>query len=235
MNSTTIENTSAALQYVLRPRPPLVSGISDHNLSLVVPVVAHWLTAAVYELFHFFNIFQQYKIHTSEEELAKNTVSRLECLRGVLLVQVCFGLLSLPVAGLIFKHQVLQTGLGIVLGVFSEVEMIGNEDLDTVIWARRVHVFCQTILTLLSSSGLNVKALFATLSRPFFTSISFAPQRAEHELEFMAAKLICYGLIPTLRLYVALWLADTWVFFIHRAEHSNKWIYSKWALAYSDC
>lgn len=104
MNSSRIEKNSVALQDVLRPRPPLISGISDHDLSLVVPVVAHWLTAAVYEIFHLFNIFQRYKIHTSEEELAKNTVSRLECLRGVLLVQVCFCLLSLPVAGLILKH-----------------------------------------------------------------------------------------------------------------------------------
>lgn len=104
MNSTRTEQISVALQDVLRSRPPLISGISDQNLSLVVPIVAHWLTSAIYEIFHLFNIFQQYKIHTSEEELAKNTVSRLECLRGVLLVQVCFGLLSQPVAGLIFKR-----------------------------------------------------------------------------------------------------------------------------------
>lgn len=113
--------------------------------------------------------------------------------------------------------------------------MIGNEDLDTVIWASRVHVFCQTILTLLSLSGLNFKALFATLFRPVFISTSFVPPQAEHEVELMAAKFICYGLIPTLRLYVALWLADTWVFFIHRAEHSNKWIYSKQTIVSSDC
>lgn len=103
MNSTMIEQSSVAFQDVLRPRPPLISGISDHSLSLVIPVVAHWLTAAVYEVFQRFELFQEYRIHTSEEETAKNTVSRLECLRGVLLVQVRSDLLSLPLAGLISK------------------------------------------------------------------------------------------------------------------------------------
>ena len=84
-----------AFQDVLRPRPPLIPGISDYSLSLIVPVVAHWLTAAVYEIFQRFKLFQKYRIHTSEEEMAKNTISRLECLRGVILVQVRCDLLSL--------------------------------------------------------------------------------------------------------------------------------------------
>lgn len=106
--------------------------------------------------------------------------------------------------------------------------MTGNEDRDIMIWTSRVHVFGQTILTLLSSSGLNVRALIATLSRSVFVTNFFVLGPAEHEVEveLLAAKLIYYGLIPALRLYMALWLADTWVFFIHRAEHSNKWLYS---------
>lgn len=96
MNSTMIEKSFEASQDVLHPRPPLISGISDYSLSLVIPVVAHWLTAAVYEIFQRFELFQEYRIHTSEEEMAKNTISRLECLRGVLLVQVRDDLLPLP-------------------------------------------------------------------------------------------------------------------------------------------
>ena len=91
-----VEKTSVAFQDVLRSKPPLISGISDYSLSLIVPVVTHWLTAAVYEIFERLELFQEYRIHTSEEEMAKNTISRLECLRGVLLVQVRYDLLSLP-------------------------------------------------------------------------------------------------------------------------------------------
>ena len=103
MNSTMVEKRSVALQYVLRPKPPLIAGISDYTLSLMVPVVTHWLTAAVYEIFERFELFQEYRIHTSEEERAKNTSSRLECLRGVILVQVRYDLFSLPSACLISK------------------------------------------------------------------------------------------------------------------------------------
>lgn len=95
-----LEKGSMALQDVLHPKPALVPGISDYSLSMIVPVVAHWLTSAVYEIFHRFELFQEYRIHTSEEELAKNTIGRLECLRGVLLVQVCYDLLfHCPLAG----------------------------------------------------------------------------------------------------------------------------------------
>lgn len=97
------DKSSVVLQDVLRPKPPLISGISDYTLSLIVPVVAHWLTAAIYETFQRFGLFQKYRIHTSEEERAKNTIGRVECLRGVLLVQVCDDLLPLPFAGLISK------------------------------------------------------------------------------------------------------------------------------------
>lgn len=104
MNSTVFERSSVTFQDALRPKPPLISGISDYSLSLVVPVVTHWLTAAIYEIIHRCGLFQEYKIHTSEEEMAKNTVSRLECLHGVLLVQVRYDLLPLPLADLISKY-----------------------------------------------------------------------------------------------------------------------------------
>lgn len=100
MNSTMVEKSSTALHDVLRPKLPLISGISDYSLSLIVPIVVHWLTAAIYEIFERFELFRECRIHTSEEEMAKNTISRLECLRGVLLVQVRYGLLSVPLAGL---------------------------------------------------------------------------------------------------------------------------------------
>jgi len=200
-------NTSEALLSIIRPRPPLIRGISDNTLSLIVPVITHWLTAAIYETFERLGLFQQYRIHTSDEELAKNTVSRLECLRGVLLVQV------------------MQTVLGIAIGTFSEGETAGNEDLDIMIWASRVHFIGQTVLALLSSSGVNVKALIALLSRSVYVTTLFASDRAGYQVELLTAKIVYYGMIPTLRFYVALWLADTWVFFIHRAEHSNKWLY----------
>lgn len=100
--------------------------------------------------------------------------------------------------------------------------MTGNQGRDIMIWASRIHNSGQAILTLLSSYGLNVKPLSGTLSRLITVTTSLAD-----EVELLVAKLIYYGLMPLLRFYMALWIADTWVFFIHRAEHSNQWLYSK--------
>ncbi|KAL8965692.1 MAG: hypothetical protein Q9183_003733 [Haloplaca sp. 2 TL-2023] len=98
--------------------------------------------------------------------------------------------------------------------------MTGYEDRDLLLWARRLRLLRQSLLTLLSATGLDAKTVSNLLSRS-------APEfgQAAQSTELLAAKTIYYILIPALRLYLALWLADTWVFFIHRFEHSNKWLY----------
>ncbi|KAL8801947.1 MAG: hypothetical protein Q9182_004128 [Xanthomendoza sp. 2 TL-2023] len=201
------ENTHAFPEDVLCPRPPLVSGISDYTLSLIIPIVVHWSTAAVYEIFLHYGIFEKFRIHTSEEEKAKNTISKLECLRGVLLVQI------------------LQTGLGILLGLSSEVEMTGYEDREIAAWATCLQTFWQASLALLTITGINFEALANTFSRSMNSKTSFSSSAGGHNVDLILAKLVYYILIPGIRQYAALWLADTWVFFIHRAEHSNKWLY----------
>ena len=100
--------------------------------------------------------------------------------------------------------------------------MTGYEDRDLALWASRLRLLRQSFLTLLSASGLDTKTLSSLLSR----SAPVSGQAAQ-STELLAAKIIYYILMPALRLYLALWLADTWVFFIHRAEHSNKWLYSE--------
>ncbi|PHH59776.1 hypothetical protein CDD81_2580 [Ophiocordyceps australis] len=173
------------------PRPPLIPGISDQALSLVVPVATHWLTSAFYEVIQQFGFFEKYRIHSSREEDEKNIVGRLECLRGVLTVQI------------------LQTALGVVIGALSEVEVTGAQDADLLAWEGRVQDVGKVIHTLVSACGLDVQLL------------------CQAQVQRLVSKVIYHGLIPALRFYVALWLADTWVFFIHRAEHCNTWIYKK--------
>ncbi|KAL8965691.1 MAG: hypothetical protein Q9183_003732 [Haloplaca sp. 2 TL-2023] len=87
MNSSAPGTSPPFLNETLRPRPPLIASISDYNLSLLIPVIVHWFTAAVYEIFQQNGIFERYRIHSPEEETNKNTISRWQCLRGVLLVQ----------------------------------------------------------------------------------------------------------------------------------------------------
>ncbi|PFH62479.1 hypothetical protein XA68_13381 [Ophiocordyceps unilateralis] len=195
-----------AEQLVLRPKPPLIPWISDYNLSLIVPVVTHWTTAALYGLIERFELFQEYRIHTRDEERVKNRISRRKCLRGVILVQL------------------LQTGFGIALGMFSGVEMTGNEDHEVMKWASRVHNFGRTLTCYFPYDGSKVDMAQTTL-QGLVDSTFLTSSLVEFQADLFVAKVIFYALMPACRLYLALWLADAWVFFIHRAEHRNAWLY----------
>ncbi|KAL8713664.1 MAG: hypothetical protein Q9220_002190 [cf. Caloplaca sp. 1 TL-2023] len=156
MNSTIPGRSFSPIEPTLYPRPPLLSSISDNTLSVIVPVIVHWLTAAFYEVSQYYGFFQRYKIHTSEEERAKNTVSKSECLRGVLTVQV------------------MQSALGVFLGMISEVEMTGSEDRDVLAWVDRLQLLGRFILTLSTYCGLDVAALTTVLSKSDLVTTSLA-------------------------------------------------------------
>jgi len=207
MNLTIAGEYPPVVQHAYRSKPPLYPGVSDYTLSLIVPIAVHWFTAGIYEIIQYFELLQKYRIHTSEEERARNRPSRLECLRGVILVQI------------------LQTLFGIVLGQFSGAEERGDEDRDIMVWENRLHDSGRRVYTLLAFSGINYNALVTKISGLFFERSYFTSGHTGYEVEHLMAKLICYGLLPVIRFYAALWLADTWVFFIHRAEHRNQWLY----------
>ncbi|PHH59778.1 hypothetical protein CDD81_2582 [Ophiocordyceps australis] len=79
--------TSNSAPYTLTPKPPMVSGISDLHLSLLVPFAVHWLTSAVFELCERTGWLEQYRLHSSAEEQARNRVTRRDCLRTTLQCQ----------------------------------------------------------------------------------------------------------------------------------------------------
>ncbi|KAL8950434.1 MAG: hypothetical protein Q9222_003528 [Ikaeria aurantiellina] len=134
--------TSSFEPYTLRPLPPLIPWVSDLYLSLFIPIAVHWLTSAFFELCERTGWLEQYRLHTSEEELAKNRVTRLECLRA------------------------LQTLLGLGLGMLGESEVTGSEDYDLSIWIRRVHSVFAVLPNVLYLTGVDFKTMTATLSMP---------------------------------------------------------------------
>jgi sphinganine C4-monooxygenase len=76
-----VNATSSFEPYTLRPLPPLIPGISDQHLSLFAPIAVHWLTSGIFEICDRTGWLGRYRLHTTAEELAKNRVTRLECLR----------------------------------------------------------------------------------------------------------------------------------------------------------
>jgi sphinganine C4-monooxygenase len=71
-------------------RPPIFTFISDKHLSLALPVVAYWLYSAV---FHFLDLqswsfLERYRLHTPEEVLKRNRVTRWQVVRDVFIQQL---------------------------------------------------------------------------------------------------------------------------------------------------
>ena len=72
------------------PRPPIFTFISDKNLSLVLPIFAYWAYSAV---FHFLDMqnwtfLDRYRLHTPEEVLKRNRVTRWDVVRDVVIQQL---------------------------------------------------------------------------------------------------------------------------------------------------
>ncbi|PPJ54323.1 hypothetical protein CBER1_06130 [Cercospora berteroae] len=202
MNNTESSNDYTSLCGPPKPIEPLLNGISDYYLSLVVPIIAHWLTAGVYEAFRHFRIFEQYEIHTYEEEQVCNRVNRGQCLRGVVGIQV------------------MQTLVGLLLGAVTAEENLDHSCVEILLLQRRIERFLLLSMSTIATVGLS----------PTPTSVSWAganlalpPKYEVHTSQ--AARMLYFLVLPLLRFYIALWLADTWVFFVHRAEHSNRWLY----------
>ena len=79
------------------PRASFFSGISDHTLSIVAPVIAHWLFAGLFHLLDVaqFAFIERYRLHDSKEVAARNLVSRWEVVRAGLFQQAIQVVLSI--------------------------------------------------------------------------------------------------------------------------------------------
>lgn len=222
--------------YTLRPVPPLMPPISDLHLSLLVPIVVHWILSGIFSWLEATRYLQQYRLHTSAEELTQNRCSRWECFRGVVI------------------NQIIQTLLGIGLGLLGDGDVMGKEEYDIAVWATRVqaahgmlpsvHRFLPSLLATLgidtsglakklAGSGLNAAALLVgggNLSKSGSIIVMGRQNRSSElpiEWEMMVAKVIYWYLVPAFQFAVALFAADTWQYFGHRWEHTNKFVYSK--------
>ncbi|RDA86147.1 hypothetical protein CP532_3047 [Ophiocordyceps camponoti-leonardi (nom. inval.)] len=189
--------------YTLHPRPPLIPGISDLQLSLICPIAINWLLSAGFELCDRLGWLSRYRLHTTAEELTRNRVTRRECL--IVTIQ----------------SQCLQTILGLALGGLGEGDMTGFEDYYEAIWIDRVHSTLKAIFSLLSLSGVNFYALETKLSG--HVSILSTPDHAG--LEVPIGRFLYWYLVPTFQFVVTLVIADAFMFTIHRLEHTNRWLY----------
>jgi len=225
-NSTTM-NLPPLPPYILSQQPPLISPIPDKYLSLALPIVAYWALSMVFHYIDEFDLFPQYRLHTPAEVLKRNHVSRWEVVRDVVI------------------QQIVQTIVGVGLAMTEPEHFIGREEYDIAMWAQRLRLAQGYIPTGLGLAGIDTlslaqkaapysSALASTLSGGDYTLTqvvdgTITPAYAEWELA--AAKVMYYVAFPALQLFLAILIVDTWQYFLHRAMHMNKWLYSEYILS----
>ncbi len=141
----------------------------------------------------------------------------------------------------------MQTAVGWVLGMTEPDDFFGKEEYDVAVWARRIRIAERSIPRLLAIMGLDARGLAKNLgaSHPMLAGALLGGQYPSMEnmsvvgsgsqagtpgfagWELMLASAIYWVLVPVLQFGLAILVVDTWQYFLHRAMHMNKWLYSK--------
>ncbi|KAL5354755.1 Sphingolipid C4-hydroxylase sur2 [Pseudogymnoascus australis] len=225
-NNSYLSDLPPLPSYTLSPVQPLFPYISDFYLSLLAPVAAYWVLSIFFHYIDVMDIWPQYRLHTPAEILKRNHVSRYEVARDVIV------------------QQVIQTVVGAILGLTEPEEMAGREEYDIAMWARRIRIAQRALPQLLGAIGLNAAAISKNVASsypllagaiaggkyPWLTTgidvVSGAPVPAFARWEILASETIYWVIVPIVQFFVAIAIVDTWQYFLHRAMHMNKWLYT---------
>jgi len=160
--------------------------------------------------------------------LKRNHVSRWEVVRDVVL------------------QQIIQTVVGTLLGMTEPDDFYGKEDYDLAVWARRIRMMERAIPGLLSLVSINANGLAknmagshptmaGALSGGIYPSLMEATTLSNGDQvsvpsfatwEMLAAKSMYWYIVPAIQFGIAIFIVDTWQYFLHRAMHMNKWLYT---------
>lgn len=222
-------NTSALIdtslpplpEYTLTPQGDFFPFISDFWANLLAPIAVYWVMSMLFHVIDTLDLFPHYRLHTPEEILKRNHVSRYEVLRDV-----------------IFQH-IIQVVTGALLAMTEAAEMTGKDDYNVAVWATRLRLAQRAIPGLLGVVGLNATAMAKNMATshpifagalaggyyPFLSTGSKVPAFAPWEMA--GANFIYTLLIPSIQFFAAVFILDTWQYFLHRFMHMNRWMYSE--------
>ena len=214
--------------YTLTPQPPLVPPIPDKWLTMLLPIIAYWGLSMFFHWIDTMDYFPQYRLHTPAEVAKRNRVSRWEVVRDVII------------------QQVVQTVVGLLIGMTEPDDFTGKEEYDIAVWAQRIRLSQRLIPGFLALLGLNAKGLATNLSAshpklagallggqyPTLTTLlsssngdpKVIPSFASWEL--LLASAIYHYIVPALQFGLAILIVDTWQYFLHRLMHTSRYLYT---------
>ena len=226
-NTTTTSNVPPLPEYVLAPRPSLVTGVSDQVLVVILPVVVYWIVSGFFHVLDTYDLCSQYRLHTPAELLKRNHVSQFDVLKDVIL------------------QQIIQMAFSFMLSAFDPVETDGDESYRVAAWAQRIRLAQQYLPQALAVLGMNSIKLSSDLMSthptvagllrgghyPDLTQMIMTPSDiltvpAFASWELLLAKSIYHFIIPAIQFIVAIVWLDTWQYFWHRWMHMNKFLYN---------
>ncbi|SLM41344.1 sphinganine hydroxylase [Lasallia pustulata] len=214
--------------YHLTPLPPLVSHIPDKFLTCLLPIGAYWVVSMFFHWIDTKDYFPQYRLHTPAEVLKRNRVSQSQVVRDVLV------------------QQVLQTIMATLLGMTEPEDFTGKQEYDVSVWARRVRLAQRALPWLLSLVGVDAGGLASSMAGsysmlagaisggryPSLTDLVSVGTGSQGQVprfatwELMTATALYHFITPAIQFGVAMFVVDTWQYFLHRAMHMNKWLYT---------
>ncbi|KAI5805641.1 fatty acid hydroxylase superfamily-domain-containing protein [Peziza echinospora] len=201
---------------VLTPLPPLFSSpwFPDWSLTIIGPVIAYWALSITFELFDYFDFFARFRLHTPEEVLRRNRVSKGK------------------VAYWVFVQQVLQMGFAYVLSYLEGVEYTGHEQKELYGWYLSVVGLNRWLIQGVAILGLDGTGVEAKIGRGIAGLLSLvtgllgaSELDVSKDWRMTVASGLYWYLIPALRLWVAVFLLDTWQYFLHRLMHTIPSLY----------
>lgn len=226
-NATTQLDLPPLPSYTLRPLPPLISGIPDQYTAMALPVIAYWGMSMLFHAIDEWDLFPQYRLHTPAEVLKRNHVSRWDVFRDVII------------------QQIIQTIVGLALSAMDPPAVCGRDMYDMATWAQRIRIAQRAIPAVLATVGLDAQGLAKNLGSGHAmlagalsggvypdmmqtTLLSGQPTGAPAfaHWELLAAKAIYHVGVPALQFLLAIVVVDTWQYFLHRAMHMNKYLYT---------
>ncbi|KAL9632287.1 MAG: hypothetical protein Q9204_003853 [Flavoplaca sp. TL-2023a] len=214
--------TSPSPTCILLPQEPLLPGISDNVLAIVLPTIVYAVAGAFFHILDSYDLFPNHRIHPSEEELKRNHVTKWECLKVVV------------------RYHIMQISIGLLLNYGNGPAMIGDEACKTYNTALAIRSLRNIVPILLATLGIDAKHLSLATSSisPAFaqiiagsSSISASTFPNSHtnttptSLELTLAKFTLDYLYPAWQYTLALIVVDTWIYFTHRLCHINRTLY----------
>ena len=213
MANITSSELPALPSFTLVPRPPMIPGISDPLVQLLSLVVTYWAMSGFFHILDVFNLCSKYRLHTPAELEKRNRVTRYEVFRDVII------------------QQIAQTAFGLLIAQFDPVEMTGREEYDIAVWAQRLRLAQRYIPSLIGLIGVDSLSLARRL-KPSYPQLAgalvggFYPTQSYIPWETATAKFIYWVGIQVVQFTVAILIVDTWQYFLHRAMHMNKFLYT---------